>query len=152
MQPLATQRGVQLIEHVQPHVPVSGDQTRLTQLLINLVDNALRYTPTGGNVTVDVTEKSGWAELRVEDTGVGISAEHLPHLFERFYRIDAARARTDGGAGLGLAIAQWISQAHGGQITVDSELGKGSTFRVRIPLAQVVSAPSSSSVESVAVS
>ena len=152
MQPLATQRGVQLIEHVQPHVPVSGDQTRLTQLLINLVDNALRYTPTGGNVTVDVTEKSGWAELRVEDTGVGISAEHLPHLFERFYRVDAARARTDGGAGLGLAIAQWISQAHGGQITVDSELGKGSTFRVRIPLAQVVSAPSSSSVESVAVS
>jgi signal transduction histidine kinase len=99
-----------------------------------------------------VTEQAGWAELRVEDTGVGISAEHLPHLFERFYRVDAARARTDGGAGLGLAIAQWISQAHGGQITVDSELGKGSTFRVRIPLAQVVSAPSSSSVESVTVS
>jgi signal transduction histidine kinase len=76
--------------------------------------------------------------LQVHDTGVGIAAEHLPHLFERFYRVDAARARADGGSGLGLAIAQWIAQAHGGQISVESELGRGSTFTVRLPLVRVI--------------
>jgi signal transduction histidine kinase len=84
-----------------------------------------------------VTGQAGWAELRVSDTGVGIAAEHLGHVFERFYRADTARARADGGAGLGLAIVHWITQAHGGQISVESELGHGSTFTVRIPLAQV---------------
>jgi heavy metal sensor kinase len=136
MQPLAVQRGLELSEHDQPQVTVSGDQTRLTQLLINLVDNALRYTSSGGNVTVDVTQQADWAVLSVKDSGVGIAAEHVPHLFERFYRADSARARTDGGSGLGLAIAQWITQAHGGQILVESELGRGSTFTVRLPLAQ----------------
>jgi signal transduction histidine kinase len=87
-----------------------GDQTRLTQLLINLVDNALRSTRPGGRITVEVMEQAGWAEVRVADTGVGIAAEHLPHLFERFYRADPSRARTDGGSGPGLAIAQWIAQ------------------------------------------
>jgi heavy metal sensor kinase len=137
MQPLAAQRGVQLTEVIEPHVSVSGDQTRLTQLVINLVDNALRYTSPPGNVSVAVTGRAGWAELRVSDTGVGIAAEHLGHVFERFYRADTARARADGGAGLGLAIVHWITQAHGGQISVESELGHGSTFTVRIPLAQV---------------
>jgi heavy metal sensor kinase len=137
MQPLALQRGVQLSEHVQPRVTVSGDQTRLAQLVINLVDNALRYTSAQGRVNVAVSSQAGWAELRVEDAGVGIAAEHLPHLFERFYRADTARARTDGGSGLGLAIAHWITEAHGGQISVESEVGHGSTFIVRIPLAQV---------------
>jgi len=151
MQPLALQRGVRLAEHAQPRVTISGDQTRLSQLLINLVDNALRYTSAGGNVNVAVKEQAGWAELRVEDTGIGIAAEHLPHLFERFYRADPARARADGGSGLGLAIAQWITQAHAGQITVESEFGRGSTFTVRIPLVQVASARgTTSSVESVA--
>ncbi len=137
MQPLALQRGVQLAEHAQPQVTISGDQTRLSQLLINLVDNALRYTPSGGSVHVAVKAEAGWAELSVADTGMGIAAEHLPHLFERFYRADPARARSDGGSGLGLAIAQWIVQAHGGQIIVASELGHGSTFTVRIPLVPV---------------
>jgi heavy metal sensor kinase len=137
MQPLALQRGVQLAEHGQPQVTISGDQTRLTQLLINLVDNALRYTSSGGRVDVAVKEEAGWAELSVADTGMGIAAEHLPHLFERFYRADPARARSDGGSGLGLAIAQWIVQAHGGQISVASEFGHGSTFTVRIPLVPV---------------
>jgi heavy metal sensor kinase len=137
MQPLALQRGVQLAERAQPHVRISGDQTRLSQLLINLVDNALRYTSRGGNVNVAIKEQAGWAELRVEDTGIGIAAEHLPHLFERFYRADPARARTDGGSGLGLAIAQWIAQAHGGGISIESELGRGSTFTVRLPLVPV---------------
>jgi signal transduction histidine kinase len=85
---------------------------------------------------VDVTQQADWAVLSVKDSGVGIAAEHVPHLFERFYRADSARARTDGGSGLGLALAQWITQAHGGQILVESELGRGSTFTVRLPLAQ----------------
>jgi signal transduction histidine kinase len=138
MQPLAAQRGVQLTEHSQSNVIVSGDQTRLTQLLINLVDNALRYPPSGGYVLVALIGNVGQAELRVADTGIGIAAEHTPHLFERFYRVDPARARADGGAGLGLAIGQWIAQAHGGQITVESEPGVGSTFTVRLPLATTV--------------
>ena len=150
MQPLAVQRGVQLNEDVKQQALVLGDQTRLTQLVINLVDNALRYTSPGGTVSVAVMGQAGWATLRVEDTGVGIAAEHLPHLFERFYRADPARARTDGGAGLGLAIAQWITQAHGGQISVDSTLGQGTTFSVRIPLAQAVAASGSRAKESVA--
>ena len=135
MQPLAVQRGIQLTTHGEPRVMVLGDQTRLSQLLINLVDNALRYTPTGGTVTVTVTASSSWAQLQVDDTGVGIAAEHLAHLFERFYRADPARTRTDGGSGLGLAIARWIAEAHGGQIGVQSELGRGTTFTVRIPQA-----------------
>jgi heavy metal sensor kinase len=142
MQPLAVQRGLRLTEDIQAVATVSGDQTRLTQLVINLVDNALRYTPQGGTVSVSVGRDAEWAVLRVHDTGVGIAAEHLPHLFERFYRADPARARADGGAGLGLAIAQWVTQAHGGQISVDSELGRGSTFTVRLPLVRVASPPS----------
>src|SRR5206468_12245876 len=117
----------------QPQVSVSGDQMRLTQLLVNLVDNAVRYTPSGGVVSVAVEREPQWAVLRVTDTGAGIAAEHLPHVFERFYRADPARARADGGAGLGLAIGQWIAQAHGGQISVASELGRGSAFTVRLP-------------------
>ena len=150
MQPLALQRGVQLAEQAQPHVTISGDQTRLSQLLINLVDNALRYTSSGGTVDVAVKEEAGWAELRVSDTGIGIAAEHLPHLFERFYRADPARARADGGSGLGLAIAQWIAQAHGGQISVASEFGRGSVFTVRIPMVRVATRRNTNGVETAA--
>jgi two-component system sensor histidine kinase BaeS len=85
-------------------------------------------------VSVSVAEDAGRAVLRVADTGTGIAPEHLPHVFERFYRADPSRARADGGAGLGLAIGEWIAQAHGGEISVDSTLGQGSTFTVRLPL------------------
>lgn len=134
MQPLAAQRGVHLAEDLRAQAVVQGDQTRLSQLLLNLVDNGLRYTPSGGEVSVSLGQEGAWAVLRVVDNGVGIASEHLAHVFERFYRADPTRSRADGGAGLGLAICQWIAEAHGGQITVESEPGRGSTFSVRLPL------------------
>jgi signal transduction histidine kinase len=111
---------------------VSGDSDRLRQLLLNLVDNALKYTPTGGQVTLTLLRSGGWVQVVVEDTGIGISPEDLPHIFERHYRADRSRGRSSG-HGLGLAIAQWIAQAHGGRIEVTSEVGKGSKFILWLP-------------------
>lgn len=135
MQPLAEQRQVRLSADTSAPVLVDGDQTRLMQLIVNLVDNGLRYTPAGGSVTVSALAEDGHGVLRVADTGVGIAREHLPRLFERFYRVDKARARAEGGTGLGLSICRWIVQAHGGTIDVESEPGRGSIFTARIPLA-----------------
>jgi heavy metal sensor kinase len=131
---VADENGVGLA--LTPGVPVvvSGDQTRLTQLVVNLVDNALTYTPRGGLVTVTVEQNSRHAILRVADTGIGIAAEHLPHLFERFYRVDPSRSRAAGKTGLGLSICQWIVQAHGGKIAVESQPKVGTTFTVSLPL------------------
>jgi signal transduction histidine kinase len=135
MQPLAATRGVQLRHEAGPGpgAVVLGDQTRLMQLFVNLVDNGLKYTPAGGVVVVSVHADAERITVRVTDTGVGIAAEHLPHLFERFYRADAARARAEGGAGLGLAICQWIAHAHGGTIVIDSEAGRGTAVSVALP-------------------
>lgn len=133
MQPLADQRQVRLSVRPGPPVPVKGDQARLTQLALNLIDNGLRYTPAGGEVTVSTAIEGGDALLSVADTGIGIAEEHAPHLFERFYRVDKARSRAGGGTGLGLAICRWIAEAHGGSIGVRSEPGRGSVFTVRIP-------------------
>ncbi|MGH2459974.1 MAG: sensor histidine kinase [Chloroflexota bacterium] len=133
MEPLARARGVALGRGAAESTVVMGDQTRLTQLLLNLIDNALKYTPAGGAVTVSTRPEGKQAILQLADTGVGIPPEHLPHLFERFYRVDPARARAQGGAGLGLAIARWIVESHGGHITVASETGRGTTFTVTLP-------------------
>jgi len=133
--PLAEERGVALAAGALTPCAILGDQTRLAQLLINLVDNALKYTPAGGRVTVCLARDADMALLAVADTGSGIAPEHLPRLFERFYRADTARSRGAGGAGLGLAIADWIARAHGGQIAVVSAVGSGATFSVRLPLA-----------------
>lgn len=119
----------------EDQVTVLGDADKLKQLLLNLVDNAIKYTPKGGQITLGLAREDGWARLTVADTGVGIPPEHLPHIFERFYRVDRARSRGGGGAGLGLSIAQWIAQAHGGRITVESEVGRGTTFTVWLPIA-----------------
>jgi heavy metal sensor kinase len=135
MQPLATQRGVLLTEDVHEQAVVDGDQTRLSQLLLNLVDNGLWYTPSGGSVSVCLEHAGSEAVLRVVDTGAGIGSDHLPHIFERFYRADPARNRADGGTGLGLAISKWIAEAHGGHISVESVVGSGTTFAVHLPLA-----------------
>jgi signal transduction histidine kinase len=114
-------------------VEMLGDADRLKQLLLNLVDNACRYTPAGGTVTLGLVERDGLASLLVSDTGSGIPPEDLPHIFERFYRADHARNREIGGTGLGLAISQVIAEAHGGRIEVESEVGVGSTFTVHLP-------------------
>jgi len=124
---------------------VMGDRTRLRQLLLNLVTNAIKYTPAGGRVEVAVTRRSGdEVAITVRDTGIGISASDLPHLFDRFWRADRVRSRAAerGGFGLGLSISQWIVQAHGGTISVQSRLGRGSLFTVNLPA--VAATPESS--------
>lgn len=113
---------------------VLGDEDRLKQLLLNLVDNGIKYSLPGGTVRLSLAKESGWANLIVSDTGIGIPPEDLPHIFDRFYRVDKARSRAQGGSGLGLAIAKWIVQAHGGAIQVDSTVGQGTTFRITLPL------------------
>ncbi|MBP6470516.1 MAG: HAMP domain-containing histidine kinase [Chloroflexi bacterium] len=115
-------------------VCVNGDPDRLKQLLLNLVENGMKYTPRGGRVTVNLSQTDGWAQMTIRDNGVGIPAEDLPFIFDRFYRVDKARNRSQGGSGLGLAIAKWVAQAHGGDIQVESEVNVGTTFTVVLPL------------------
>lgn len=114
---------------------VLGNRDRLRQLVWNLVENALRYTPADGVVTLSLRQKGQNAELVVSDTGIGMDPEHLPRIFERFYRIDRARSRRQESTGLGLAIVKRVAEMHGGQVQVWSELGHGSTFTVKLPLA-----------------
>ena len=129
---LARTRGVGLACHADPAIPnVLADPRRLVQALSNLIDNALRLTPTGGTVTVEALPAPGYVEFVVGDTGPGIPAEHLPHLFDRFWQ--GARARR-GGAGLGLAIVKGIVEAHGGRIFAESRPGEGAVFRFWIPV------------------
>jgi two-component system sensor histidine kinase BaeS len=117
-------------------IEVAGDPDRLKQLMLNLVDNALRYTLPGGAVTLDLMRSGAEAVLRVHDDGPGIAAQHLPHIFDRFYRGDTLRSRGAGGTGLGLAICQWIAEAHGGALAVESTVGVGSTFTLTLPIQQ----------------
>lgn len=127
-------RGVKVRLGEEDQALVMGDPDRLRQLLLNLVDNALKYTPAGGEVTLSLQREPGWVCIAVSDTGIGIPPEDLPHIFERFYRSDKARTRGKGGTGLGLAIAKWIAEAHNGRITVESAPNRGSTFTVWLPL------------------
>jgi heavy metal sensor kinase len=116
----------------EDQVTVVGDRDLLKQLVLNLVDNALKYTPEGGTVTLSLRKEGEMAKVVVEDNGPGIPPEQLPHIFERMYRAENGRRRTSG-AGLGLAISRWIASAHGGTIEVESEVGKGSKFTLTLP-------------------
>jgi len=131
---LAAQRGVTITTDVQP-APLEADATRLAQVVTNLVTNAIRYNVAGGRVDVAVVGDATSVVLRIADTGVGIPPADQPHIFERFYRVDASRNREDGGSGLGLAICKSIVEAHGGSIALQSVPGQGTTFSVILPRA-----------------
>lgn len=115
--------------------PVLADEHRIGQVLLNLLDNALQYTPSGGSVTVEARQQDKAVAISVRDTGIGIPPEHLPHIFTRFYRVDKSRSRAGGGSGIGLTIAKHLVEAHGGTITAASQPGSGSTFTFTLPLA-----------------
>jgi two-component system, OmpR family, phosphate regulon sensor histidine kinase PhoR len=132
---LAEERRIRLHTELQPLVSMRGDRAQLGLLLSNLLDNALRHTSAKGSVCVRLEASESRATLQVTDTGEGIPASELPRVFERFYRVDKARTRQTGGTGLGLAIVRHVAEAHGGTVRVDSELGRGSTFTVTLPVA-----------------
>lgn len=147
--PLARQSNITLSTGDLPELRVNGDQQYLSRMMMNLVENAIKYTSSiGKHVHVELVEKPAkWGIIRVQDDGSGIAEEHLPYLFDRFYRVDKARSHTKqellhvtpcvekpGGTGLGLSIVQWIVQAHGGEVLVESKMGEGSIFEVRFPL------------------
>jgi signal transduction histidine kinase len=130
---LARSKGVNLQARI-PEEPiwVLGDTHALRRLFLILVDNAVKYTPTGGSCEVSVDEHDGFVVGSVRDSGIGIASADLPHIFDRFYRVDRARSRAQGGTGLGLAIGRWIAEAHEASITVESEIDRGSVFEVRL--------------------
>jgi len=126
-----------LSESVVPYShTVLGDEAALERLFLSVLDNAVKYTPSGGHVSLGFRLEDGQAVVEVTDTGIGISESDLPHIFERFYRADQTRSRETRGSGLGLAIAKWIAEKHAGSIAVESRLQQGSVFVVRIPLAE----------------
>ncbi|MBU9721152.1 MULTISPECIES: two-component system histidine kinase PnpS [Bacillaceae] len=126
----ALQKNVSLEFEVNGNTTIEGDPYRLKQVIINIVNNAVSYTPEDGEITVRLLEETETVILEVEDTGIGISKKELPRLFERFYRVDRARSRNSGGTGLGLAIVKHLSEAHKAKVTVESEVGKGTLFRL----------------------
>jgi len=133
---MAEEKSIEIsVENLRP-VKVSGDAARLKQVVVNLLDNAIKYTPKGGRIRISITEAHHKAVLSIVDTGIGIPADALPHVFERFYRADKARSREQGGAGLGLSIVRSICQAHGGTVEIESVENKGTTCRVILPLAE----------------
>jgi signal transduction histidine kinase len=137
-QPTAIQKNLTLRTRLPQTLPmVLADPERLGQILHNLLDNAIHYTPEAGQISIIAEQQDGFIEIRVEDTGSGISAEHLPHIFERFYRADQSRSRKTGGAGLGLAIVKHLVEAQGGQVSARSQAGQGTTISFTLPVIQL---------------
>jgi signal transduction histidine kinase len=134
IRPLAAAKEISLNLNAPAALPVLGDPQRLSQLLYILLDNAIKYTPDGGNVKLQLSQEGNLLIMKVKDNGIGIDAKDLPNIFERFYRADKSRARQMGGHGLGLSIAKWIVETHQGTIKVSSDIGKGSTFTVRLAI------------------
>jgi signal transduction histidine kinase len=132
---LAEDRSIRISCAQGPAVPVEGDRARLKQVVVNLLDNAIKYTPRGGTVALVASASGGHAALEVIDTGVGIAPEDLPRVFDRFFRAAPSGSGQTEGAGLGLAIVKSICNAHGGTVEVKSIPGTGSSFRVSLPLA-----------------
>jgi heavy metal sensor kinase len=132
---LARIRGLHYSASIPDHpIWVQADPEALRRALLILLDNAGKYTPEGGSVRVDLSTDNETAKITVSDTGIGIAPADIPHIFDRFWRADKARSRSQAGAGLGLSIAKWIAETHAGSISVESEFGKGSVFSLRVPL------------------
>lgn len=136
MQILAEENGIKLDSIVEDNVTVYADDVRIHQLLINIIDNSIKYNRPNGSVLVRMQRDEGYAVIRISDTGVGIPKDNIEHIFERFFRVDKARSSDVEGTGLGLAIVKWIVEAHNGNISVESEFGKGTMFTIRLPLEQ----------------
>jgi two-component system, OmpR family, sensor histidine kinase CiaH len=134
VRPAALEKGISLSVESNSEVRLKADQDLILQLMLNLLDNSVKYTPSGGAIEISVRAAGGQAEVTVSDTGPGIPPEHLPHIFDRFYRVDKARTRAEGGAGLGLSISRWIAEAHGGTLRVESARDQGSKFTLSLPV------------------
>ncbi|NEQ18771.1 MAG: hypothetical protein F6K28_01465 [Microcoleus sp. SIO2G3] len=132
LQPQADVKGIILKSEIPEEVFVKGNPVELKRLFSNLLENALHYTLTGGTVTVRVVRRDRFVFVDINDTGIGIAPEHIPLVFNRFWRADKARSHREGGSGLGLAIAAAIAHTHGAEITVKSQVGVGSSFQVRL--------------------
>ncbi|MEK7688732.1 MAG: ATP-binding protein [Deltaproteobacteria bacterium] len=132
--PLAKDKGIDMVMAKKESVIIMGDKIGIGQLLFNLIYNAIKYTSKDGRIEISLEQSDNWAIIKVIDTGIGIAEEDLPHIFDRFYRVDKARTTGAGGVGLGLSICKEIAEAHGGKIEVESEAGKGSVFKVYLPL------------------
>jgi signal transduction histidine kinase len=126
---LALQKGISLSQQPSPDIPFRGDEDLLRRLILNLLDNAIKFTPSRGVVSLAVNEEPGSIRIVVTDTGIGIPPEAAPRIFERFYRVGKARSRVDGGSGLGLAIAKWAAEAHNGTINCSSRPGEGASSK-----------------------
>jgi len=131
---LAEEKGIDIVLDSDNDVKVDIDYDRVTQVIINILGNSLRHTPDNGKVRIDVTMNNKDAIIKIKDNGPGIDEEHLPYIFERFYRTDASRSRDQGGTGLGLAIAKGYIESHKGNIAVESKKGEGTTFIISLPL------------------
>ncbi len=140
-QPVARQAHIDLSARVAPQVAaVSGDPVQLRRMLDNLLSNAVKFTPTGGSIVVRLFSSEGYVMLEVADSGIGIPADQLTRIFERFYQVDGSTKRRYGGVGLGLSLVKEIAEGHGGRVAVESEVGRGSTFRVILPALTTVTA------------
>ena len=132
-QVLATSKSIDVYFHNNQKIYALADPLRLKSMMLNLIENGIKYSSPGDRIDITLEKENGSAIITVSDHGIGIPQEALPHIFDRFFRVDKARSRKEGGSGLGLSICKWIAEAHAGSISAKSELGRGSDFIVRMP-------------------